>query len=104
MVVLSDVNLVRVTRRISSGDAGTPCNPPLTQDEIRLGGRLEDFWLLTARGDDNYGYSWTFPIGTTKPQAKAAVIQWFKNGKGAPISPMTRATEHPPPEEWDTNA
>jgi len=100
MVVLSNVEYVYVERRISSGDADAPLSPPLTADEIELGGRLEQFWLVTAIGDDKHSYQWTFPKGTTKADAKASVKAWFAKGKGDTVSPMTSAVDTPPLEEW----
>lgn len=60
MVKLGNVIVDRITRRISSGDNGAPTVPPLTAEEIKLGGRLEDFVLVTASGDDGHVYQWTF--------------------------------------------
>jgi hypothetical protein len=79
-------------------------NPPLTADEISLGGRLDDFWLVSASGDDSHSYQWTFPPGTTKAQAKTSAQQWFVNGKGDVVAPMLTAVDTPPAEQWDTAA
>lgn len=100
MVKLGKIDVSSVSRRISSGDAGAPLTPPLTQQERTQGGRLEEFILITAQGDDGHNYQWTFPKGTVKANAKAAVTQWFANGKGAPVSPMINAIDEPPSEEW----
>lgn len=101
-VTLSNVQIQRVTRRISSGDNGASTNPPLTSDEIKAGGRLEDFWLATASGSDGHGYQWTFALGTTIPQAKTSVIAWFAAGKPSTglVAPMLTATDNPPPTSW----
>jgi hypothetical protein len=105
MVILSNVNLARVTRRISSGDNGAPMNPPLTAAEIQAGGRLDDFWVASANGDDDHAYQWTFSVGTTKAQAKASVKAWFVAGKPTTMTaPMLSAIDTSPAESWDTTA
>lgn len=105
MVVLSNIDLTRVQRLISSGDNGAPMVPPLTAAEIQAGGRAQDFWLVTCRGDDGHQYQWTFAVGTTKAQAKASVKAWFVGGKPSTMTaPMLTADDTPPPETWDTTA
>jgi hypothetical protein len=102
MVKLSNTRIDRVIRRVSSGDNGGPMNPPLTAAEIALGGRLEDFFLVVATGDDGHSYRWAFSAGTTRAQAQASVKQWFVGGKTAIVAPMLTAVDNPPPEQWDT--
>jgi hypothetical protein len=104
MVKLSNIAIDRVIRRISSGDNGAPMVPPLTTEEISLGGRLEDFWLVSASGDDGHSYQWTYPPGTTKAQVKTSVQTWFTQGKTAVFAPMLTAVDTPPAEEWGTAA
>jgi hypothetical protein len=105
MVVLSNVSLNRVTRRISSGDAGAPLDPPLTADEIEAGGRAEDFLSVSATGDDEHQYQWTFQSNTTKSQIQDLIKAWFTAGKPSTVtSPMLSAIDTPPPETWDTSA
>jgi hypothetical protein len=104
MAKLSNIRIDRIVRRTSSGDNDAPMNPPLTADEISLGGRLDNFCLVLASGDDGHSYQWTFPPGTTKAQAQASVKQWFVGGKAAIVAPMLTATDTPPAEQWDTAA
>ena len=97
--------MARIQRRISSGDNDAALNPPLTANEIIAGGRKEDFWLVTAAGDDGYEYQWTFEAGTTKAQAKTSVKAWFTAGKPSMVTaPMLTAIVIAPPETWDVTA
>lgn len=101
MVKLNGLRIERVIRRISSGDEGTPLEPPLTDQEKDLGGRLEDFLLVVAEGDDEYRYQWTFPPNTNKQTLKTSIQDWFKKGKGAVVAPMITAVSIKRAEEWD---
>ncbi len=89
-----------ISRRISSGDAGAPLNPPLTAEEVALGGRLDEFVLITADGDDGHGYEWSFVLGTSLADAQGAIRAWLQAGKPPPSSPMLRVMDKSPPPSW----
>ncbi len=89
-----------ISRRISSGDAGAPLNPPLTAEEVALGGRLDEFLMITADGDDGHRYQWSFVLGTSQADAQGMIRAWFQSGKPAAQAPMLSAVDVAPPASW----